>query len=152
MQGAYWGSELRGSAPVGTESSRVGNKGKLNCNALKQRPLLNLKGPLDDLSNLIRIGERERGLHSHPPSLSSHCLQAFLRDGSDLESGGSFSRGQALLRALSCQHSSSWGNKHFSPGGGNRSSMSTAQMKATSKANASIKSLQIDVITLLPNI
>lgn len=82
---------LLGLALVGIEGGKIGRKGKLNRDALKQRPLLNLQGfwGWDDPSNLIRTGERKPGIHSHPPSSNSHCLQAVLEEGNGFESGSS---------------------------------------------------------------
>lgn len=90
-----------GSAPVGKESI-TGQKGKLNCDALKQRLLLNLQGlwGFDDPSDLIRIGQRDPGLLSHPPSLDSHCLQAVLEEGSDFESIGFFQQRTSPTKGL----------------------------------------------------
>ena len=102
---------LPGWVPEGRKDSETGQRGKLNYGALKQRFQLNLKklwiwgGP----SDLTRIGKREPGLHSHSPSLNSHCLQAIFGRAVTLSQVVLFSRGQeprwgTQLRAVSSQH------------------------------------------------
>ena len=97
---------LLGPAPTAREEGRIAQKGKLNCNALKQKPHLNLQEfwSLGGPSNWTGTGEREPGLQSHPPSLNSRCLQAVLEEGSDVEPCGSPQQRAARLRDSAESH------------------------------------------------